>query len=137
MKIDQIIPVASCLIHNSDNKILILKRSSAHRTYHGYWQLPEGKIEGNESPIEALMRELKEEIGLEVTDLKIKPLVTTTVTIGETHGLVIRIVYEGFTNKIIKLSNEHTEYKWIEPGKAPKLKFVPGTRACLKLVEID
>lgn len=45
--------------------ILISKRPS-HKIKGGYWEFPGGKIEKNETPVEALGRELKEEVGIEV-----------------------------------------------------------------------
>ena len=52
---------AGCLLFNSDDKILIVKP-----TYKDYWTLPGGVVEQNESPRDACMGEVKEEIGIEI-----------------------------------------------------------------------
>lgn len=48
-----------------DNKILMSQRLS-HQSYPGYWEFPGGKIEENEADVDALKRELHEELGIEV-----------------------------------------------------------------------
>ncbi|ALE52375.1 hypothetical protein SP60_03560 [Candidatus Thioglobus autotrophicus] len=58
------------VLQNSANEILIAKRQ-AHQFMSGFWELPGGKIEPNESEQQAIIRELKEELGIIVTDLSI------------------------------------------------------------------
>ena len=59
------IKVAMGIILNEEGKVLIAKR---HRNKHfgGLWEFPGGKFEDGETPAEALIRELKEEIDVEV-----------------------------------------------------------------------
>jgi len=60
-----IIHVAVGIIVNSNNEVLISKRSSdVHQANR--WEFPGGKIELNEKPFHALIRELKEELGIDV-----------------------------------------------------------------------
>ena len=56
---------AGALIFNEKNELLIVKIS-----YKNYWSIPGGIIEENESPREGCIREIKEEIGLEINNLK-------------------------------------------------------------------
>lgn len=58
------IRVAAAIIKNK-NEILIAKRN--YGEFHGLWEFPGGKIEANESPQEALKRELIEEMNIIVT----------------------------------------------------------------------
>ena len=57
--------IAIGIILNSCQDILITKRAP-DSYYAGYWEFPGGKIEANESPEQALVRELKEELNLDV-----------------------------------------------------------------------
>lgn len=54
-------------ILKNNNRILIAQRPEG-KAYGGYWEFPGGKIEANERPIDALKRELQEELGIEVTE---------------------------------------------------------------------
>ena len=60
--------VAALVFHH--NKLLITQRPPGKK-YAGYWEFPGGKLEKNEAPISALVRELCEEIVLTVTDCEI------------------------------------------------------------------
>ncbi|MDC9580982.1 8-oxo-dGTP diphosphatase MutT [Xenorhabdus sp. PR6a] len=57
--------IAAGIIRNSDNKIFITQRSiDSHMG--GFWEFPGGKLEQGETPEQALIRELKEEVGITV-----------------------------------------------------------------------
>ncbi len=56
------------VLRNPANEILIAKRQD-HQFMGGFWELPGGKIEPQESDQEAVIRELNEELGIVVTDL--------------------------------------------------------------------
>ena len=56
--------VAVAIITNG-SKILITQRP-LHVPHGGYWEFPGGKLESGELPEEALVREIREEIGIEV-----------------------------------------------------------------------
>jgi len=52
-----------------DNKVLIVKRSEGSYTHAGKWGFPGGGIDEGETPLEAVIRECEEEIGIEPIDL--------------------------------------------------------------------
>jgi len=61
------IRVAVAVVINSDNKVLIAKRHQ-HLHQGGKWEFPGGKVEKDESAQDALIRELKEEVDLNIHD---------------------------------------------------------------------
>src|SRR5690606_36735538 len=69
------IKVAAGLILRPDGQLLLAQRPS-DKPWAGWWELPGGKIEAGESTLEALARELQEELGIQITDAS--PWVTYT-----------------------------------------------------------
>lgn len=57
--------VAVAIIYDNDNRILITRRP-LHAPHGGMWEFPGGKLEEQELPETALIREIKEEVGIDV-----------------------------------------------------------------------
>lgn len=64
---------AACAVIVKDGKVLMVKRN--REPYKGTWMFPAGFIDFGEHPEDALVREVKEEVGLEVTKLKLMEIV--------------------------------------------------------------
>ncbi|MBD2811047.1 8-oxo-dGTP diphosphatase MutT [Xenorhabdus sp. Vera] len=67
--------IAAGIIKNSNNEIFITQRS-ADSHMGGFWEFPGGKLEQGETPEQALIRELKEEVGITVTHCKLVDTIT-------------------------------------------------------------
>ncbi|HEU0219482.1 MAG TPA: Nudix family hydrolase [Gallionella sp.] len=61
----KIIEVAAAVLQRPDGSFLLAKRPP-DKIWAGYWEFPGGKIEPDETPLHALVRELREELGVEV-----------------------------------------------------------------------
>jgi 8-oxo-dGTP diphosphatase len=68
-----VIDVAAAVIERADGSYLLAQRP-AGKVYAGYWEFPGGKAEAGEPPAQALRREIREELGIEV--LKAYPWIT-------------------------------------------------------------
>lgn len=58
------IKVVAAVLRNESNQIFATQRG--YGNYKDWWEFPGGKIEGNETPEEALAREIREELGAEI-----------------------------------------------------------------------
>ncbi len=67
------IPVAVGVVMNSEQQVLMTQRPD-DKDYAGFWEFPGGKVESGESTYQALCREFKEEIAIEVEQAE--PLIT-------------------------------------------------------------
>lgn len=109
--------VALKAIINKDGKILVLKRSCEEDVYAELWDIPGGKIEYGEKIIDGIKREVFEETGLDV-DVEFRPWSVwsfmTPAKERQTVGITLLAKYVGGN---VKLSSEHTEYRWIDPAK--------------------
>ena len=99
-----------------DEKYLIIKRSVNETSYPEFWDIPGGLAELKELPKEALIREIKEEIGLKALPIKI---IHEDSNLDENKDMIfIRLVYlcnlEDYINNIKLDLNEHSEYKLID-----------------------
>lgn len=110
------ITVVAALIEK-DNKYLIARRSIESQDVLGKWEFPGGHLEDGETIKEGLKRELLEEIGF--TD-EFNPKITHHYDeIKSKNGKLIYnleidfIINVDKSNLEIKLSNEHSEYKWV------------------------
>lgn len=86
--------------------------------FAGTWGLVGGKIEADETPIKALLREMKEEIGGIITDPKIIPIEKFTSDNGNfSYHTFMTPVDDEF---MPELNTEHRGYCWVKLGDLPK-----------------
>lgn len=134
MKIDKTLIIASAIIKNERGEILLLKRGKT-KTFQAHWQFPEGKLRKNENPREALRREVKEELGLDINAAELIRVSRSTLKAKGVTYLALRIIFlvKVKTKKII-LSHEHTDYKWVKPSEIVRFKLLPGTLKVIKSI---
>lgn len=117
------------LIQNNKNEILVVRANSEvlRKWEVEHWDLPGGRIKGNDSIEQTLKREVKEELGVDVRisslfDVSISRL---KVPSGREKSSLILITYLcKLPNTKIKLSDEHTEYRWAIVKEAKQLLSV-------------
>lgn len=74
------------------NNILIVKRSKELRVGAGLWQLPGGKMNYGESPLEAMTREITEELGLKLNLFEFKKITTVnSKSLGDSNNTLIKL----------------------------------------------
>lgn len=99
------------LLRNQDKKILIVRRSSTHPTKPHEWDLPGGQVEEGENLKDQILRELREETGIEISELKVIGAESAHTNDGE---YVVQIAYAGEVgHEEVILSYEHDEFKWV------------------------
>lgn len=113
-RFDNVIFGQKAFILNKDRQILILKRDR-EEVYQNMWDVPGGKKEEEDGLRQALEREIFEETGLELK--KILLTLTSHVFKGKAKDAptVFRNIYLSTARGKVKLSHEHSEYKWIKP----------------------
>jgi len=101
-------------IIRKNGKILLLQRSTKSGFDPGLWELPGGKIDYGENLVEALKREVKEEVGL---DIKIGRPLKTWHFIKEPFWVTGITFLCDYLRGDINLSSEHDAHVWIEPDE--------------------
>jgi 8-oxo-dGTP diphosphatase len=105
------IDVAAGLILRKDGSLLLAQRPG-DKPWPGWWELPGGKIEAGESPLQALARELKEELGIDVTHAT--PWVTYTHEYPKT---IVRLAFCRVTEWVGEPTGlEGQQLAWVDPA---------------------
>lgn len=117
------VPIAKALILDSDNSVLILRRSPTHPTLAGRPDLPGGLIEEGEEPGEALSREVKEETGLKISPQEFILVYSGTDIYNDvSHVRLFYIVKLNQKTPQITISNEHDDSEWLDVSKLESIE---------------
>lgn len=120
------VAVAAAVIRRSDGAILLsLRPKNAHQG--GLWEFPGGKIEPGERPVQALVRELNEELGIAI-NLAL-PLIRIEHSYSDKQ--VDLHVFEGLDWGGIPSGREGQMIAWVEPAKLAELK-VPAANVPIR-----
>jgi len=98
------------------HRYLFLLRSP-HKTQHS-WGLVGGKLEKNESVVEALNREIREELGGEIVDAKLRPIEKFTSENQKFHYHTFMIVVD--QEFVPALNHEHVGFCWVPLENYPR-----------------
>lgn len=116
-----------------DGKILCAQRGESKSLAY-LWEFPGGKIESGESPQEALIRELKEELLIEV-DVQSEKFEETSYQYD--FGVVNLTTFICLLKKGTPQLTEHIAVKWLEPKELDQLEWAPAdVPAVEKLMEM-
>ena len=119
----QLIIVASVALVNSDNQILIAQRPK-EKHLSGLWEFPGGKVEKNESPENTLIRELKEELNVNINQKCVAPLTFSEFDYKEFNLLLLLYVCRRWDGD--PESMENNPIKWVKSNKLREYKMPPA-----------
>lgn len=118
-----------------DDKLyfLLLKRRN-NESYPNLWQMVTGAIEDNEIAYNAAAREIVEETGIIIDKLWVVPNVNSFYSHQKNKLIMVPVFAAKTDDKIIRLSDEHSEYKWVSKNEALKLLAWPGQRKSVEII---
>tara|TARA_B100000989_G_C19528866_1_gene468519 strand:+ start:561 stop:962 length:402 start_codon:yes stop_codon:yes gene_type:complete len=95
--------VTKIVVVDENFRVLLLKRSDYVQKYAGEWDLPGGHVQYGESLLEGLKREVKEETGLNIRDVKFYKKVNN-----------LHFYHTNYDSQAIKTSHEHTGFRFFK-----------------------
>lgn len=115
--------VAACALVDPDSRVLLAQRPPG-KSMAGLWEFPGGKVETEERPEEALIRELNEELGITVREPCLAPLSFASHTYPDFHLLMPLYIcrrWEGFVR-----AAEGQTIKWVKPADLRNFEMPPA-----------
>jgi len=123
----------------SDQRILILRRSDRVGSYRGRWAGVSGYLEEGEEPLQRAKIEIQEELGLsslQVSLVRSGELVRTFDEQNDTIWIIHPFLFEA-KSSTVQLDWENREYRWIEPNQLASHETVPKLREVFDRVHYD
>ena len=122
--------VSACALVDADNRILLAQRPEG-KSMSGLWEFPGGKVEPGESPEDALVRELHEELGIETWNSCLAPLTFASHAYDDFHLLMPLFACRKWEG--IPQSRENQALAWARPAE---LRDYPMPPADIPLIPI-
>ena len=107
-----IVIAAACALLSGEGAVLIAKRPEG-RPLAGLWEFPGGKVELGEEPEEALIRELHEELGIEIAKTDLAPLTFASHAYPDFHLLMPVYLCRRWQGSVG--AHEGQELLWVKP----------------------
>lgn len=117
------------IIKNRAGEILIVKRHPKSRTDPEMWELPGGKVEKGEHFSDALIREIKEETNLDVSVGDFAEAIQNDYMHKRTVQLMM---YLENVEGEVKISEEHTDWMWIDLDEIRRLEISTSLKKVLE-----
>ncbi len=137
------ITIVVAVITNDKNEVLLAKRHQPDFPQaHNKWEFPGGGIELGEEPIEAIKREVREEVGVEIKVIRLLPKIISD-TQPSPNGGTRQVLIISYECKIISgvptanLDEEITELKFYPFDEVKNLNTFFNTHPTLQLITND
>ena len=115
--------VVACALIDADNRVLIAQRPEG-KTLAGLWEFPGGKVDAGERPEAALIRELKEELGITVDEPCLAPLTFASHGYDDFHLLMPLYVCRKWEGVVA--AREGQQLAWVRPNKLRDYPMPPA-----------
>lgn len=123
--------VAAALV-DRDGRLLVQQRPEG-KPMAGLWEFPGGKIEPGETPEQALIRELAEELAIDVDHSCLAPACFASDTLGDKHLLLLLFVCRKW--KGVPVAQHASALRWVRPVELHGLPMPPADEPLIGLLE--
>ncbi len=131
MPMPMLMVVAAALV-DGDGRVLVQQRP-AGKPMAGLWEFPGGKVEPGETPEAALIRELAEELGIDVAANCLAPAAFASEALGARHLLLLLYVCRKWQGT--PRAHAATALRWVRPAELFALDMPPADRPLIGLLD--
>jgi 8-oxo-dGTP diphosphatase len=124
--------VSAAVLVDADGRVLVAQRPEG-KAMAGLWEFPGGKVEANETPEAALMRELREELGIELCAQCFAPLGFVSHAYETFHLLMLVYIAERWEG--IPRAISHQALAWKRPAELRLLPMPPADVPLIHVIE--
>ena len=118
-----LILVAALALVDTDGRVLLAQRP-ADKSMGGLWEFPGGKVEPGETPERAIIREAREELGIDIEQSCLAPLTFASHSYTDFHLLMPLYVCRIWTG--VARSMEGQDLKWVRPTEMDPYTMLPA-----------
>lgn len=122
--------VVSAAIIVANDKILIAKRGKT-KSLPNLWEFPGGKVEENESPEVCVVREIQEELKINIKVYRNYKTVEHSYDFSDIKLISFLAEYESGTVKL----TEHADFKWVAIDELKEYEFAPADIPIVRKLE--
>jgi 8-oxo-dGTP diphosphatase len=123
--------VAACALIDSDGRVLLARRPEG-KTMAGLWEFPGGKLAPGETPEQGLIRELKEELGIDVATACLAPFAFASHAYERFHLLMPLYLCRRWRGR--PQSREGQTLAWVRPEKLAEYPMPPADKPLIPLL---
>jgi len=124
--------VSAVALIDDQGRVLVQQRSRG-RSMAGLWEFPGGKVEPGETPEHALVRELREELGIDVDPDTLSPAVFGSEPLGDAQLLLLLYLCREWRGTPVALDADGLQ--WILPGDLRTLAMPPADIPMIAVLE--
>ena len=114
VNLGSIVTVVAVALVDVDGRVLLSRRPE-DKVMGGLWEFPGGKMERGESPESALIREMKEELGIDTKESCLAPLSFSSHAYDDFHVLLLLYVCRKWWG--VPSSKEDNALAWVRPPR--------------------
>ncbi len=119
----KLVLVAACVLIDADGRVLLAQRPEG-KAMAGLWEFPGGRVEAGERPETSLIRELKEELGIVVSEACLAPLTFASHSYTDFHLLMPLYICRRWEGTITAL--EAQRLAWVKPNRLREYEMPPA-----------